>query len=388
MTQQRTQHRRAAVLLLAAAALPFTPALAQSVSPDTPPPVVAPPPPIADVPATGSTPPPVEAPSPALVPAPTMAPIVHTPPPANEAAAPRRAPVRARTPRTTRAAAPSPAAAPSAETTPAPLPAGQAEPIALTPVPEPVAQPDAAAAPASVSEPPAIATERSDDGAAILWSGLLALGALMLGLATYLLIRRRRRDRALHYEESYDPAPQFEPAADYSEMPAKDFAVAAAATRSVGPELQFLMRPVRAGVTGDDAHVEFELTVDNRGSAPAHDVRVSTWMFPAGTPRGTEMERMLIQGKSEVELTDVDAGETRQIERAHTLSTVAIDKDSVLPVVAAEARYRTDDGIERRTSARFAVGVPIDGELAHFDLDNPSGMHDDVEARPIEEMPA
>ena len=379
MTQQRTPHRRTA-LLLAAAALPFTPALAQSSEPL--PPIVAPPPPTADVPATA--PAPVDAAPSAPAPAPTMAPVVHAAS-AEEAAAPPRAPVRPRT--TTRAAAPATVAPPAVKATPAPTLAPQPAPVALAPVPVPVAQPDAAAAPASVNQPPAIAPTATDNRAAILWSGLLAVGALLLGLATYLMIRRRRRERALYEEADVNRISHRDLAAAYSRMPADGFAATAAAPGAGGPELQFLVRPVRAGVTGDDAHVEFELTVDNKGSAPAHDVRVSTWMFPAGTPRGTEMERMLIQGKSEFRLTDVDAGEARRIDRAHTLSTSAIDKDSVLPVVAAEARYRAGDGVERRATARFAIGVPMEGELAHFDLDNPSGMHDDVEARPLEEVP-
>ena len=57
------------------------------------------------------------------------------------------------------------------------------------------------------------------------------------------------------------------------------------------PELELAMRPVRAGVSGDDARVEFELTVDNRGPVAAEDVRITTWMLAAGS---SEAESALI----------------------------------------------------------------------------------------------
>jgi hypothetical protein len=153
------------------------------------------------------------------------------------------------------------------------------------------------------------------------------------------------------------------------------------------PDLELQMRPVRAGVKDKDAVVEFELTVDNRGSAPAHDVRVSTWLFPAGAAYATEAERVLIPPRAEeASLREVDPGQTRSIERTAALPTSRIDEDSVLPIVAAEARYKLEDGTEARLFKQFAVGVMLEGELAHFDVENPSGLHDNVEARPVEEL--
>jgi hypothetical protein len=49
--------------------------------------------------------------------------------------------------------------------------------------------------------------------------------------------------------------------------------------------------------------------------------------------------------------------------------------------VVADALYRLPDGSEARTSVSFAVGVPFQGELAHFDVENPSGLHEGLEAR-------
>jgi hypothetical protein len=54
------------------------------------------------------------------------------------------------------------------------------------------------------------------------------------------------------------------------------------------------------------------------------------------------------------------------------------------PVVVAEARYRLPDGSEGRTTASYAVGVPDGDDLAHFSIDNPSGLHEEVVARQME----
>ena len=147
------------------------------------------------------------------------------------------------------------------------------------------------------------------------------------------------------------------------------------------PWIDFLMRPVRAGVGEDKAVVEFELSVDNNGSAPAQDVRISTWMFPADGTSESEMERMLIEpGETIVPPETIGVGDGRRIEASVALPRTVLH-DSILPVVVADARYTLPDGSEGRTSATFAVGVPLGEDLAHFDVDNPSGLHEHVEAR-------
>jgi hypothetical protein len=102
-------------------------------------------------------------------------------------------------------------------------------------------------------------------------------------------------------------------------------------------------------------------------------------MFPAGTPE-SEMERMLIKGERSTSFPQVAAGNAELVQSAVSLPTSGIHGDSVLPVVVAEARYRLPDGSEERTTAAFAVGVPVEGELAHFDVESPSGLHEGVEA--------
>ena len=139
-----------------------------------------------------------------------------------------------------------------------------------------------------------------------------------------------------------------------------------------------------AGVSGDDARVEFELTVDNRGPVAAEDVRISTWMLAAGS---SEAEQALIQPSDSADTAPVTiaAGQARTVEASVALPTSQVEGDAVLPVVVADARYRLPDGSEGRTSASFAVGVPDGEELAHFGIDNPSGLHEDVVARPLGE---
>jgi hypothetical protein len=197
------------------------------------------------------------------------------------------------------------------------------------------------------------------------------IAALLLGVVAFVLARRRRRVDDV-YEESHDE-PMAAPVAAPPAVAAGDWG---------RPWLDLALQPVRAGVEGKEAVVEFALKVDNHGVAPARDVRVSAFMLQAGA---SDAERNLIAPK-EMPPVEIAPGETKQVETAVALPTDKVEGDSVLPVVVADARYRLPDGSEGRTSATFAVGVPDGEELAHFAVDNPSGLHDDVVARPMGEM--
>jgi len=297
-----------------------------------------------------------------------MEPIFHQGPPPEEtpaASAPTRPRVARAAPRP-RATAPAPVVEPIVEAAPAPAftPAPITEAPATTPMAELPAPPPVAAEPVPTAEP-----AQPDRPVGLAWLWLFA--AALAAVAAILLFRRRRtHDDEVRHDDFDD--------AEMLAMGAPASAVAATAER---PSLELQMRPVRAGVTDDDAVVEFELTIDNQGSGAARDVRISTWMFPAGSPR-SEMEALLIEPDAEADL--IGAGDRRSFETQVALPTAGIAEDSVLPVVVAEARYRLEDGSEQHTSASFAVGVPLGGELAHFDLENPSGLHEGVEARPLE----
>lgn len=385
-------HRRAAALLLAAAALPFTPALAQDATTPTQPPVVdVGPPPVATPPpeetvtpppsTTTTTPPPaIAAPPPTVstvrpitTPAPTIAPV-------NEATPTRRATrttaqrTTATRTRTSTPAAAAPAPAPATETVAAP---DASAPIAAAP-PEtlPEALPVETAPPA---EPVAART--------VPWT-LIGLAAVLLaGLIAFFAFRRRRvRDDVyedVYREEPVHERPVVEPAVAAAPLAftAADEAVPAAAVAETGePHIEFEMRPRRAGVGEDDAKVEFALGVVNTGSAPARDVRVSAWMLGAGSPRQSEAESALI------DRVDIDAGEDANVEASVTLPRSGLSEDAILPVVVTEARYRLPDGSEGRTTASYQVGVPDGEEMMHFDVENPSGLHDGVVAREVDEL--
>lgn len=387
-------------LLLASAA--FTPGLAQE-----PQPPAATPPPTATTPLLEDTtvaPPVAEPVAPVPPGAQASEPVVNTrasgnePADPNAAAAPaRRQVARQAAPRVVNRAAtrpraptetPAPRAAPVAtpiETSPAPAPAAPPEPVLQTAPSTPTATPPVAiepVAPTPATEP-APATEINSVTTGLLpWllAAALAIGALLL------LVGRRRRRTA----DATDPVVHNEPVTTAAEAaPAHDLpveavpaAAAAAAVDSGRPWLDLAIRPVRAGVGEDAARVEFELGVENNGSAPAQDVRISTWLMNGNAPRQTEVERMLIERPDTSQRLEnsIAAGDGARFETSVDLPRAGLE-DAILPVVAAEARYRLPDGGEGRTTASFAVGVARDDELVMFDVDNPSGMHEGVEAR-------
>jgi hypothetical protein len=359
---------RAAALLLAAAALPLTPAFAQETAPPADPPAAEAPPPevTTPVPAPEATTPPAET--------------VDTTPEATTPAprAPTRTTTRRTTTRTTtRVPATVPGPAIPIAVAPAPTPVETLPPVATEPLPPPVAQtPPLEVLPETAPAPVATTVETRDSRDSLMpW---LLGGLLLLGALAFFGLRSRRR--SVVRDEVYETAPVVAPPVAVAPI-----AAPVAAPTPVGrPELDLTMRPVRAGVSGDDARVEFELTVGNSGSVAAESVRISTWMLAAGS---SEAESALIVPRDHADTPPVTigAGESRTMQASVALPTSQLDGDAVLPVVVADARYRLADGSEGRTSASFAVGVPDGEELAHFGLENPSGLHEGVVARPLGE---
>lgn len=384
--------RRLAAALLIAAALPLSALAAQEAQPATDPPAKEAPVTIREVP---------DPPEPAE--------------PAEPAATTEAAPPRSTVRRTVPAPDPIPAPAPSERTVYVPVPV-QTSPAPATGLPPadpyplpPVGDPLSTAAPEVLPTTPGggidtvveVEEEQGPNLTPLIW---LAAGALLAGLIVYLLMRRRRRDTLVHHSErahahAAASAPAAEPLFRTPEpvvheppevVPVAAAAPAAAAAVDAGrPWLDLRLHPVRAGIAGGEARVEFALDVANVGEAIARDVHISTWMSPAA---GSEMEQALIERPAavaapETELPEVtiEPGAGKRIETEVTLPVAGLGRDSMLPVVVAEARYRLPDGSEARTSASFAVGVPVDEELASFALDDPSGLHEGVEARPLGE---
>lgn len=407
---KQKQILRAAIFALSASiALPMAPVFGQETAP--PPVVVAPPSPVT----TTTAPPPriVVTPPAAQQPAPAPAPRVTLPPvPEVEAPAPAPEARRAAT-RTTRAAPrAAPAAAPAESAASAPEPAPPPTTVEPTPVAPVSALSPATGATGEAAEPAA--------GPSLFWLIVGLAGLAVIALITFLALRRRRPDEEVHYEapalveepvsvvaEPAAPAPEpadyqeplIAPAPTFAREPAPaparevpeptvsaadegDVAALAASSDASGerPWLEFLLRPVRAGTSSDETIVQYDLTIANTGGRDASEVRVASWLFPAGT---SEMEQSLIDGPAEARAAEADiaAGEGVRIEGEASLAKAGLSDETVLPVLVAEARYRLPDGREGRTRAAFEIGMSADGHIAPFPVDRATGLVEFVEAR-------
>ena len=437
-TQFAPRNARALAPLLVATALFSTPAFAQDATPQAAPaqPVVTPPnavtvpvPPVVRTVPDGTPPATAAAPDDAAAkPAPRAA--TRT----TRAATRSVTHTERSTTRSTSAPAPAPATPPKAAA-PAPQPAPPADTSASTTPP-----PAAAPAPAPAAPVAGVASTQSTTTTSgiPLWAwiaGGIAALAVILGAA--LAMRGRRReydyDEPVYVEDSYvedsyvEPQPEpvaaapliqpvpvakaeprkepeylrraapvaeVEPvvaapdAVEMSTPPADEVAALTAAAAPVAerPWLEFAMRPVRVGTNVDEALVEIELTVGNAGSAPARDVRISTFLL-SSDPNGSEMERLLVDPPAEA-TTDpvtIKPGEGKRIDA--TLALLKADMgenlpEAIRPIVVADARYTLEDGSEGRTSASFVVGVtPEEGGpgLEPLELSRAS-MHENVGA--------
>ncbi len=365
--------------------------------------------------------------------------------PAAAAAAEAEAAARRSAARPARRPASRPATARSVPSRPAPAPAAATPtptptPEATVPTPEPsVAPTDASVpvpAPAELAPAPVTAdtatetqtTTTETGGSPLIW---IILGVLVIAaLAAFLLSRRGRSEpdtarepvavepvaepyvepvavapvvaeRVVEPEpfvpasqtetptvaentEPVDIAPAVAESASVEEPEAADIAaLTAAAPAGDRPWLELAMRPVRAGTNVDEALVEIELTVANAGTVQAEDVRISTFMLPAGSDG--ELDRLLSQSRVDaaVEPLTIPAGEGTRVDATLALprsELMANDATTFQPVVVADARYRLPDGGEGRTSASFVVGIASEGDLGLFELDRPV-LREDVEAR-------
>lgn len=350
------------------------------------------------------------------------------PAPRSETPAPRaRISSRAPAPRPAErheAVAPVAAATPAPEQTPVPAPALETAAINQ---PAPDQTPPGQSPGPEVTPPPVEQLQATGEQATqTLWSRafgywpwLVAALLVLGGVIAYFDMRRRRA-----LAEEYDYAVEEEvPATDVptAEVPAREFvptgvagahselltrksaadpvANTHAAKAEAGAEdlagivngkppvehrpwLEFGLRPLRAGTSGDEARVEIELTVGNAGDTAARDVRIAAFMLRSG--KNGEMERMLIDPPADamVSSASIEPGGGTRVDATLALPTEALpDPQSYRPVVVADARYRLPDGGEGRTTAAFELGLTDpDGEgFRPIALDR-AGMSESVTA--------
>ncbi|CAM3105566.1 hypothetical protein SPAN111604_03810 [Sphingomonas antarctica] len=359
--------------LLAAAALPFTPAVAQEVSLPT---VSAPP-------AAAPAPAPAPQAAPAMVFAPQKAVVQAAPPPGPQADdLARQAQADAAARRTARRApAPVRAAAPVRPATVTPAQAGAATNVnAPTPV-APVATAATPAATPPVNETPLVAapapttpvatqqtTTTTQSSFNWLWA---ALGVGVLAVLGALVFFRRRRDEELVYDEPvYVEEPVYaEPVAVAEPLIAEP--VVAEPLTTDRPQIEIGIRPIRAGSDNGQARVDYEVIVENAGALDARDVTVTSWLLNG---ESSDAERDIIESH-----VDVAAGEATTVVGTASVDT---DRATFRPVVAADARYTLPDGSQGHIAARFAVGVDggEPGRITPIVLDRDE-MRNDLGAR-------
>jgi hypothetical protein len=216
--------------------------------------------------------------------------------------------------------------------------------------------------------PDVTTTTTTQQGGGWAWPLIIAAILLLLGAIAFLIARGGRRRETVVHREVAEP-----------------LAVAPVAATPVGrPRIDLRMRPLRAGVEGEGARIEFELTVLNEGSVEAEDVRVSTWM---SANAGHDATRALMPPPGHVGTPPVTlaAGEARTLQASVAMPRAELRGTSLLPAVVADIRYRLPDGREGRTAAAFSVGLPAGDELGAFPLDGAAGLHANVIALPLGE---
>lgn len=311
-------------------------------------------------------------------------PVVESRPPQPQAERPAPAPVRPQPQAQT--AAPEPAPPPAAETSP---PAATPDlPETITPVPEfaPEAPPSSEIAPIPAPAEPA--------GFPWLYAGLAALLA-MLAFAAFRHFRSRRSEdesvapvaeptapEAAPAVPAAPPAPQPAPAnaGGLVSIPTPRAGPRAPATPSpapsapapsgligiqVRPWLELEFKPDRAAATLTDTSVQYQLTIRNKGNAPARNVRIEARMFNAGFEQEQEIGTFFGEPVRERTAPAVASIPARSEIRIN--STVSMPKELVreitvegrrlfVPMVAFNVVYDWGDNRSGQTSTSYLVG--------------------------------
>ncbi|KQM87592.1 hypothetical protein ASE67_07845 [Sphingomonas sp. Leaf23] len=368
--------------LAALVAILAVPAAAQQTSPG------------GSIPIYDITPQPMPTPSP--TPSATPTPRV-TPAPTPRAIAPVPRATATPAPRATATPVP-PRPTPTPRVQPEAVPAAEPTYVGPPVLPEPTPAPSATPSPVATATPAAIAPAPANDDALPWWVWFLGGIAVASGIA-YALARRRPAE-VQYVPAPLEPAPPVvpeptpvAPAPKPVRPPVAPVTPPAPPPAPVaptpGPFLEFQLAPLKVGLEGDRALLDFDLTVGNPASTPVAEVRIATLLITANARQDEQIATFFSDAdKRGLEPFPLGAGERRHLEATMTLPRVAVniveanDRAFFVPMIAIDARYRWEDGRESRTTAAFMVGPAApQGKLAPIFADRGDRMVDRLEVR-------
>jgi hypothetical protein len=230
------------------------------------------------------------------------------------------------------------------------------------------------------------------------WPWIALGGVLVLAGGCWALMRRSRAETL--EPETIEPEPiavpePVAPIVPVVRAPAPAAAVAPiapAAPAGDRPWLELGFRPKRAGTNLLSAAVDYELTLTNRGSGAARDIRVACDLLGANQAQDAEIVALYDQpidapaappftlAPGEVRVIHGFAGRAR--DRIEPIEVRG--RPMFVPIVVARARYGYDAQSAGLATASYVVGIERAGEarMAPIWLDQPPRMHREVGARP------
>lgn len=343
------------------------------------------------------------------VPTPSPTPSATPAPQASATPAPRPQPSAAASPVPTRAPArPVPSPSPVARATPdaAPVPVTIPTPQAtyvgpvVPPVPAATATPVPVPAPApATTSTPVVDSAPVESGEALPWWAWF-LGGIAVAVGAALLFARIRRGRGEgEAVASIAPAPVKPPVPATPSTPPRPVPAQPAPPAPVvppapvaptpGPFLEFQLAPLRVGLAGDRALLDFDLTVGNPAAMPVVDVDIATLLLTAHAGQDEQIAAFFArEDKRGLDPFALGVGERRQLEATMTLPRAAVnivtarDRPFFVPMIAIDARYRWEDGRIARTTAAFMVGPAApQGKLAPIFTDRGDRMTERLDVR-------
>ncbi|MBR0551084.1 hypothetical protein [Stakelama marina] len=219
----------------------------------------------------------------------------------------------------------------------------------------------------------------------------LAGGIAVLGLAALAFLRNRRGWRKVLRSVTPDELDDGgQEASSVSEAePEADAEPAYIPAAPSAEPLRVTIQPIRAGTAQGEGVVEFVISVDNPGGVDADDVVVAAWLRSAHQQQDAEVAQLLAAPPSPyLPKSRIAAGGSKRIQSRLTLPRnrmrvmQAGGRPYFIPMIIVDVRYKS--GSARRAAAVVMVGrqQASSDKLGPIFLDQPTRMHDRVEARP------